>query len=174
MNFFLISIFGRDRPGIVSGVSRVLYDLGLNIEDSSMTRLKGEFTIMLVVSDPENLEEESILSALKDVGERLNLSIICKKLPEDWEEEYKGKEIYRIVVSGADKPGIVYSVSNLLSKNGINISDLRTEKRGSLYLMYIEAESQEDKFEDLKGGLERLKKELGVDISIERDEEAVL
>ncbi|WP_448588036.1 glycine cleavage system protein R [Thermocrinis sp.] len=174
MNFFLISLFGKDRPGIVAEVSKVLYDLGLNIEDSSMTRLKGEFTVMLVVSCPEDIGEEKIMSMLKGVGERFDLYVACKKLPKDWEKEYEGKEIYRIVVSGADKPGIVYSVSKVLSEKGINISDLRTERRGELYLMLIEAESQEDRFDELKQDLDQLKSILGVDIHVERDEEAVL
>ncbi|MEW6657000.1 MAG: ACT domain-containing protein [Aquificota bacterium] len=84
------------------------------------------------------------------------------------------KEIYRIVVSGADKPGIVYNVSKLLSEKGINISDLRTEKKGDLYLMFIEGESEEDLFEELRQDLERLRHQLSIDISVERDEEVIL
>jgi glycine cleavage system transcriptional repressor len=174
MPFFLISLFGKDRPGIVAEVSKVLYQLNLNIEDSSMTRLKGEFTIMLIVSSPTERIEEDILSALEEVKDKLGLWVACKRLPEDWQEECERKEIYRIVVSGADKPGIVYNVSKLLSEKGINISDLRTEKRGDLYLMFIEGESDEDLFEELRQDLERLRHQLSIDISVERDEEVIL
>jgi glycine cleavage system transcriptional repressor len=73
MPFFLISLFGKDRPGIVAEVSKVLYQLNLNIEDSSMTRLKGEFTIMLIVSFPTERNEEDILSALEEVKDKLGL-----------------------------------------------------------------------------------------------------
>jgi glycine cleavage system transcriptional repressor len=174
MPFFLISLFGKDRPGIVAEVSKVLYHLNLNIEDSSMTRLKGEFTIMLIVSSPTERNEEDILSALEEVKDELGLWVACKRLPEDWQEGCERKEIYRIVVSGADKPGIVYNVSKLLSEKGINISDLRTEKRGGLYLMFIEGESEEDLFEELRQDLERLRHQLSIDISVERDEEVIL
>jgi glycine cleavage system transcriptional repressor len=174
MPFFLISLFGKDRPGIVAEVSKVLYQLNLNIEDSSMTRLKGEFTIMLIVSSPTERNEEDILSALEEVKDKLGLWVACKRLSEDWQEERERKEIYRIVVSGADKPGIVYNVSKLLSEKGINISDLRTEKRGGLYLMFIEGESDEDLFEELRQDLERLRHQLSIDISVERDEEVIL
>jgi len=174
MPFFLISLFGKDRPGIVAEVSKVLYQLNLNIEDSSMTRLKGEFTIMLIVSSPTERNEEDILSALEEVKDKLGLWVACKRLQDDWQEERERKEIYRIVVSGADKPGIVYNVSKLLSEKGINISDLRTEKRGGLYLMFIEGESDEDLSEELRQDLERLRHQLSIDISVERDEEVIL
>jgi ACT domain-containing protein len=91
MPFFLIALFGKDRPGIVAEVSKVLYHLNLNIEDSSMTRLKGEFTIMLIVSSPTERNEEDILSALEEVKDKLGLWVACKRLPEDWQEECERK-----------------------------------------------------------------------------------
>jgi len=83
----------------------------------------------------------------------------------------KAEAIYRIVVFGSDKPGIVYGVSSVLASLGLNISDLRTEKRGNLYVMVIEAEGREDVEGILKLELEKLKDLLGVDISVEREEE---
>ena len=40
---WIVTALGQDRPGIVAGVTKVLYDLGCNLEDSAMTRLEGEF-----------------------------------------------------------------------------------------------------------------------------------
>ncbi|MEZ0361485.1 MAG: ACT domain-containing protein [Hydrogenobacter sp.] len=170
MKFFILSIFGKDRPGIVAGISKVLYELGMNIEDSSMTRLNGEFTIMLIVSSEADITSEDILERLKNVKERFGLFTLCKELQEVQEDVQKGEEIYTIVVFGSDKPGIVYTVSSILSDMGINICDLRTEKRGELYVMFIEAQAQEDVFDKLKNRLEQVKETLKVDISIEREE----
>jgi glycine cleavage system transcriptional repressor len=52
---FAVSVFGRDRPGIVAAVTRVLADAGCNLEDTSMTILRGHFAMMLVISggDPD-------------------------------------------------------------------------------------------------------------------------
>jgi predicted amino acid-binding ACT domain protein len=47
---FAVSVFGRDRPGIVAAVTRVLADAGCNLEDTSMTILRGHFAMMLVIS----------------------------------------------------------------------------------------------------------------------------
>jgi len=38
---FALSVVGVDRPGIVAEVSRVLFELGCNIEDSTCTILSG-------------------------------------------------------------------------------------------------------------------------------------
>ncbi|MFN3870569.1 MAG: glycine cleavage system protein R [Aquificaceae bacterium] len=172
MRFFILSLFGKDRPGIVAGVSKVLYKLGLNLEDSSMTRLNGEFTIMLIVSTEKPITSEQILQSLSPVGEEFDLFMVCKELPE---VVYPQREsLYRIVVFGSDKPGIVYNVTSKLAQLGLNISDLRTEKRGGLYVMLIEAEGEEDKEKALKEAMEELRENLGLDIALEREEEEKL
>ena len=36
-----ITVLGHDRPGIIAETTGVLADLGLNLEDSTMTLLRG-------------------------------------------------------------------------------------------------------------------------------------
>jgi len=43
-----VTVIGRDRPGIIAEVTGVVADLGGNIEDSSMTLLRGHFAWMLI------------------------------------------------------------------------------------------------------------------------------
>ena len=169
MKFFILSIFGKDKPGIVASISKALYQMGLNLEDSSMTRLNGEFTIMLIVASERDIDAEDILQNLQEVGQKYELFMVCRELEKVVYP--KAEAIYRIVVFGSDKPGIVYGVSSVLASLGLNISDLRTEKRGNLYVMVIEAEGREDVEGILKLELEKLKDLLGVDISVEREEE---
>ena len=40
--YFVISALGKDRPGIVHELSKVILDSGCNVEDSRMTVLGGE------------------------------------------------------------------------------------------------------------------------------------
>jgi hypothetical protein len=47
-----VTAVGADRPGIIARVTRVLYEHGGNLEDSSMTILGGHFAIMLLVDAP--------------------------------------------------------------------------------------------------------------------------
>ena len=60
MAHFALSAIGRDRPGIVAGVSGALLRHGANIEDSRMAILGGHFTMMLIVSTPDEGDVEAL------------------------------------------------------------------------------------------------------------------
>ena len=45
----MLTLVGRDRPGIVSQVTLALYKGGGNLGEASMVRLGGNFSIMLMV-----------------------------------------------------------------------------------------------------------------------------
>src|SRR5206468_4555400 len=66
MRSFVLALTGRDRPGIVAAVTRVLLDHGLNLEDAEMAILRGHFAVMLVLAAPDDLDE----AALRDDLER--------------------------------------------------------------------------------------------------------
>jgi len=173
MNHFIIVAIGEDKPGIVAKVTEILFKNGFNIEDSSMTRLNNEFTIMLIVKGDKSLEHlKQEFSRLEKEG----LTIIIKEVSEDViNKPIKKLPIFNIAVYGSDKPGIVYKVSKLLADKGINISDLRTEKVNSLYIMFIESEFPEEvDILEFNREIERLKQELDVDIEIENAETAEL
>ena len=42
---YAVSVVGKDRTGIVSGIAEALFRLGCNIADSSCTMLAGEFAV---------------------------------------------------------------------------------------------------------------------------------
>ena len=45
-----VTVLGHDRPGIVADVTRALADLHGNLEDSTMTLLRGHFVMVLLLS----------------------------------------------------------------------------------------------------------------------------
>jgi glycine cleavage system transcriptional repressor len=54
---YILTAFGKDRPGVVADVSRIIYEIGGNLEDSTMTRLLDEFAIILLFSVRDNVDE---------------------------------------------------------------------------------------------------------------------
>ena len=48
--WFMLTLIGEDKPGIVAAITKTLYDMGLNLGETSMLRLGGNFTIMMMVS----------------------------------------------------------------------------------------------------------------------------
>lgn len=56
---FIMTAFGKDRPGIVAEIARIIYENKCNLEDSSMGRLADEFTLILLLAGAgEKLQEK--------------------------------------------------------------------------------------------------------------------
>ncbi|MGB4610137.1 MAG: ACT domain-containing protein [Saccharofermentanales bacterium] len=72
----VVTVLGKDRVGIIAGVTGVLAKLNINISDISQTILKDMFTmIMLVDTTNSTYAFEKIREELKVVGEEMNLEI---------------------------------------------------------------------------------------------------
>ena len=48
MTYLAITVLGHDRPGIIAQTAEVLAEAGMNLEDSSMTLLRGHFAMTLI------------------------------------------------------------------------------------------------------------------------------
>ena len=69
MTSLAITVVGHDRPGIIAQAAEVLSHCGMNLEDSSMTLLRGHFAMTLICAgDADSAEVEAALAA---AGERL-------------------------------------------------------------------------------------------------------
>ena len=53
---FIITAVGPDQPGMAHALAQRLFDAGCNLEDTTMTRLSGQFAMILVVSAPDEPE----------------------------------------------------------------------------------------------------------------------
>jgi glycine cleavage system transcriptional repressor len=177
---WIVTALGKDRPGIVAGVTKLLYGLGCNLEDSAMTRLEGEFAIMLIFSVPAKQTAERLRRAFAPLERRLRLAVHLKPLTKsEASAPSKRGHGYLISVYGADRPGIVFRMSELLARSGINITDVHTHRsaRGgpSLYLLLLEVEIPAQRsVASLEAKLKQTAKRLGVEVSLRPSEAAVL
>jgi len=168
---FAVTIIGKDRPGIVADVTEILYRLGGNVEDSSCTMLGGDFAMILIVSHPKPFVKSRLTEEFRGLH-GLGLSVYVRSLHEN-EVCYRSPqgELCMVSVYGSDQPGIVFRVTRELADRGINITDLNTRLIGTkeepVYVMMLEAALPEGlSIEDAEGLLEKLKKELKVEISV--------
>lgn len=167
----LVSASGEDRPGIVAAVTRVLYELGCNLEDSAMTRLEGAFA-MLVIARVDREKLSALEAQFARVGHDLGLSFHVKQMSAaEAVRPVEGGVPFIISLYGADRPGLVYRVAELLAERGVNISDVEThrsegEGRGPLYQLVLEVElpSGVDS-DDLMKRLHALGKEMHVEVT---------
>lgn len=137
MTLQAITVIGHDRPGIIAEATAALAQLGLNLEDSTMTLLRGHFAMMLVCAgDVSSARIEEALGFLTEDG---SLDVSVREIPE----EATGGPVastYVVTVHGADRPGIVSAIASLVAGVGGNITDLTTRLAGELYILSAEVD----------------------------------
>jgi glycine cleavage system transcriptional repressor len=125
----VITISGRDRPGIVANVSRIVYQSQCRLEDLSQTTLGGQFAMILIAEAPREEFFTTLAVQLNDLARDLDLEIDSKKIPLEemipFEAGEAGEtEPFIITVRGEDQPGLVYGITSVLAEREINITNL--------------------------------------------------
>ncbi len=176
MTHLAISALGADRPGIVAAVTGVLVEQGCNLEDTSMSILRGHFTMMLVVSGPDELDPAALEAAVAAADRELVVTV--RTIGDDVPDSPVG-EPWNLAVYGADRPGIVHRVTSLLAERSVNVVDLTTRVLGEpdrpVYAMIlditlppgVEAGALQEELRAVAG-------ELGVECSLHPSEADIL
>ncbi len=137
-NWYMLTLVGKDRPGIVSEVSRILFKAGGNLGEASMSRLGGNFTIMLMLQ--MDSEKEEVVSLLQPVCDELGLLAHVDNIAGGLHHHIEPN--FRLSVHGADQAGIVAAVTGSLAELKFNILNLESDVGGSpekpVYIMHIE------------------------------------
>jgi glycine cleavage system transcriptional repressor len=170
MPHFAVSAVGVDRPGIVAAVTGALVEQGCNLEDTSMSILRGHFAMMLLVAGPDGVTADALELALNRTAGDLDLVLAVREIDDTVPISLQG-ETWTVSVYGADKPGIVHRVTQLLAAAGANVIDLTTRVIGEadrpLYAMLLDVTLPPGtEGDDLRARLDGLADELGVDCSM--------
>lgn len=163
MTVLAITVLGHDRPGIIAETTGALADLGLNIEDTTMTLLRGHFAMMLITGG--TADAGTVEQALAPLTADGSLSVAVRELPE--EQAVGGGTSYLLSVHGGDRPRIVSTLVGVVAAAGGNITDLTTRLSGDLYVLLAEVDlpSGTD-VPALQQSLEAAASELGVDVNL--------
>ena len=168
-----LTAIGRDRPGIVAAASRVLLAHRANVEDSQMTILRGHFTMMLVVSVPEEADVGTLREDLEDVRTELGLEAVALSPLEDIDPTWERVPSHIVTLYGADHPGILHAATAALAEREVDITGLTTKLAGeggggpSLYAVMMEiAPPHGADANELEAALRRVGEEQGVEVSM--------
>ena len=170
MSQLAITVVGHDRPGIIARAADILARAGMNLEDSSMTLLRGHFAMTLICAGEASASEiESALLPLLDES----LDVTVRELPVEADQPPLGLP-YLVTVHGADRLGIVARLAGVIAAAGGNITDLSTRLAGDLYVLIAEVDLPTAvDVEALRTDITGVAAELGVDASmrpVERDD----
>jgi glycine cleavage system transcriptional repressor len=173
MNKMIISVLGKDRPGIIAAVTKVLFEKEFNIEDVSQTILQNQFSGIFIASGPEGYLHSDLRTALESDTADFNLHFFVRALGSNavtWTD--CDCEPFIITTRGPDRKGLVANVTALLAAHNVNVTQLRAVFRGGnepgknvmIYEVDIPLDIDHKK---LRGDLQAKGDELNIQISIQ-------
>jgi glycine cleavage system transcriptional repressor len=163
MTSLAITVVGHDRPGIIAQAAEVLSQCGMNLEDSSMTLLRGHFAMTLICAGAADAGE--VEAALQPMANG-SLEVTVREVPDEPDLPPLGSS-YLVTVHGADRLGIVARLAGVIAEAGGNVTDLTTRLSGSLYVLLAEVDlPRSTDVEALQARLTKVSAELGVDTTM--------
>jgi glycine cleavage system regulatory protein len=169
MSLFVITVFGDDRPGVISALSGPITRHEGNWERSQLARLAGKFAGIVEASVPDERYAPLVaeLTALEDQG----LHVVIEGEDPTEAEAVEGEE-FLLELLGNDHHGIVAEISAVLAEHRISIGELHTEVReapmagGHLFQARAVLVAPPEQTDALRAALEGLADELMVDLTL--------
>jgi len=166
----VLTLIGRDRPGLVEALSTEVARHGGNWEESRMAQLAGRFAGILRIAVDAN-RAAGLARALAAL-EREGLRVVVEGA-ETNAQGGAGRRV-RLSLVGNDREGIVRDLSRALATRAVNVEELETSREaapmagGSIFraaaLLLVPSDLSVDA---LRGALEALADDLMVEISLD-------
>lgn len=75
----ILTVIGQDKSGIIAGVSTMLAERNVNIEDISQTIMQGCFTmIMLINLENSKVSFKELAETANELGDKIGVKIILQ------------------------------------------------------------------------------------------------
>lgn len=165
-DFYVLSVIGEDRVGIVSEVTQFLLKKGFNIVDIEQTVIHSQFTMVLLIQPLRpRFHLNQLRAGLNPLAQKLDIKITVTPL-----HEFKGlrlaetKRPYVLTILGTDRPGVVANLSSMFARHHCNIERIKMIARGELLAMEMSVDLRDALFHDLRKEISEVAKRVGMDI----------
>lgn len=166
----VLTVIGRDRPGLVEKVASVVASHGGNWLESRMCRLGGQFAGIVRIQIPGH--RQSALRAGCQSLAREGLTV--EAFGDELHSATPPRCLAIVELVGQDRPGIVHQISGALASRGVNVEELTTEclsapmSGETLFKAIARLRLPEDcDTAGLRADLERIAADLLVDLTFE-------
>jgi len=124
----VITLFAKDRPGIVQTLSDAVLAHKANWLESSLSRLCGQFT-GIVHLEVAGSDKDQLLSALQQLSDSgIQVSVQNTVGIENEDSEF---DAIQILVEANDRPGIVQEITTVLAESKVNVEHMDTESESA-------------------------------------------
>lgn len=166
----VLTLIGRDQPGLVSAVAAAIAGHEGNWLESRMCRLGGEFA-GIVRLEIEAARVGALASALRELA---GLRVDVTQEDGGVAEAVGARRLASLDLVGSDRPGILREVSAVLAAHGLNVEDLASERTeapmggGLLFQLRAVASVPEGvELRAVQADLEKLAADLMVELKLE-------
>lgn len=175
---YVITSFGRDRKGIVNEVTAAVLAARGNVEESRMARLRGDFTITMLVSF---VRDQSDVDAFKSDLARIEGLTTSVRASSEGDGAAKTVSTHRrVLLRGNDFPGITHAFTRVLFDRDVNIESMTTDTApapfGTERLFLVDAlvrlSAGAASIDALGASLRALERDMGLDVEILEHEPA--
>jgi glycine cleavage system transcriptional repressor len=128
--YALVSIFCPDREGLVAAVTGRLFDLGINLGDTSFSVLGQGAKFSLVCELPVAISFDDLKGELTDIEMLQGAEIAVTDFTLDPLHGPSQHITHRITLSGGDQPGMIACLSEVFIEFKANIVRLVSETGG--------------------------------------------
>ncbi len=175
----MMFVQGKDRPGIIQAITKILYQAGANLEDISMTLLEGQFAMMLSFKIESILWDKIYKETLVVRKAPWNLNVDLISISKKEKQKKFSLQSIRVTAIGKDRTGIVHQLSSGMSKIHANITSLdcrllHRSQGKNLYSLSLEVDlpKAKDIFK-VKRLIKIWQSKLGVEIKLHLSESAI-
>ena len=172
MKKMIISVLGKDRPGIIAAVTRILFELDCNIENVSQTILQKEFSGIFIVAVNDRLSGSTLHRQLEAGLGPMGLHVYEKPLSDASQTPPAPSEPFVITTKGPDRKGLVAGITAVMADHRVNVTNLQAVFKGgddpNANIMIYEVDIPNDADQQaLRQSLREKARDLSLDISIQ-------
>lgn len=165
-DLYIISVHGKDHPGIVSGITKEIADANINIIDIDQNVLRELFTMfMLIDLSNSKIPVEKLQIKLLERAHNLKVKVNIEPYQEHIDvHKKKSKKLVLVTLLGKDSPGIVHKFSRLFYKLNLNIEKIKMIAREEIIVLEFMVDIKDMEWKVLRENLQGEAK--AIDMSI--------
>ncbi len=168
----LLTVFSPDRVGLISEVTALLFDQGVNLGDTSFSILGkgGGFTSIIEV--PDHLNEAELSDELKTLDSLKDADIDVKRFRLPDQQTPPRATTHQVRCEGPDQPGLLARLSEVFTEFEGNIVQLKSEQieleNGLIFIIELAVHIPSERAENCLAALNNTAEGLGQKLSAKK------
>lgn len=123
----LLSVFSTDRVGLISDITGTLFDLGINLEDTSFAVLGSGGGLTSILEVPEDLTTDEVAERISTLPGFESADVDVKRMSLPIGETPPTSITHRIRCEGQDQPGLIARLTEVFIDFDANIIRLKSD-----------------------------------------------